>query len=286
LLGIVNNGRILVKFTKPSITDVFTITSSPAWPNVVFATDATGLHSWRWSIQWAEFKKSGTAQTPANLWDAQSVVINCGGSLTVSATAGGNSVSITIKIKAANPSDTEVNAYLATKLGSGGFDKLLKHESGFKNFNTQGEPIKSFDNGYGMCQLTSPSPTLAQMWNWKLNIDGGLALFAQKRDAAIKYLSQNNRTYSDDQVNREAVCRWNGGPYHLWDSRAGNWIRNPNILCDSATGNIGWDMTDSENSGKTEADLHKRDCGYYSKPPTSGAHWKYSGVCYADAILG
>jgi hypothetical protein len=275
-----------MKFTNPNVNDVFTITSSPAWPSVAFVTDADGPHIWTWSIDWGGFQKSGTAEEPANRWDAQSVITNYGGSLTVCAAADGDSVSITIKIKATNPSDTEVKAYLATKPGSSGFDKLLKHESDFKNFNMRGEPIKSFDNGYGMCQLTAPPPTLDQMWNWKLNIDGGLALFATKRAAARQYLSQKNRTYSEDQLNRETVCRWNGGAYHVWDSKAGKWIRNPNILCDSATGNIGWDITDPENRGRAEADLHKRDSGSYSKPRGPGAHWKYSGVCYADAILG
>jgi hypothetical protein len=275
-----------VKFTKPGTGDIFTVTSSPVWPSVLFVTDATGPHTWTWSIEWGALKKSGTAQTPSNTWDAQSAVNNYGGSLTVSARAGSDSVSITVKIRATNPNEAEVNAYLATRLGATGFDKLLKHESRFKNFTVQGEPTKSFDSGYGMCQLTTPVPTFEQMWNWKLNVDGGLALFAVKRAAAIQYLSQNRRTYSDDQLMREAVCRWNGGAYHVWDSAGGKWIRNPNVLCDSAAGNIGWDMTDPENRGKSEAELHKRDSGSYPKPPEPGAHWKYSGVCYADAILG
>ena len=147
-------------------------------------------------------------------------------------------------------------------------------------------PVKSFDNGYGMCQLTTPPPTADQVWNWKLNVNGGLALVSGKRGDAIKYLSQSGRTYTDDQLNHEAVCRWNGGSYHVWDDKSKAWARPSNILCDSATGNIGWNMDDAENKGKTEAELHKRDSGTYSKPPQSGAHWKYSGVCYADAILG
>ena len=275
-----------MKFTKPNANDVFTITSGPAWPSISFETDASGPHSWNWTMQWGTFRQSGVAQTQSNTWDAQTAVTNFGGTLTVRATAGKDSVSITVKIKGTNPAATDVNTYLATKPGSGGFDKLLEHESKFKHFNAQGEPIKSFDNGYGMCQLTSPVPTFDQVWNWKLNVDGGLALFATKRAAAIQYLSQSNRTYTDDQLKYEAVCRWNGGSYHTWDSKSSKWVRNPDMLCDSATGNIGWDMTDSENSGKTEADLHKRDSSSYSSPPGSGAHWKYSGVCYADAILG
>jgi hypothetical protein len=135
-----------------------------------------------------------------------------------------------------------------------------------------------------MCQLTTPAPTFEQVWNWKLNVDGALSLFAQKRLAAIAYLSQGNRSYTNDQLKYETVCRWNGGAYHEWDAKAG-WVRKSNILCDSATGNIGWDMNDSANSGKSEAELRKRDHGSYSKPPASGAHWMYSGVCYADKVL-
>lgn len=275
-----------MKFTKPHANDVFTITSTPAWPSVACSTDATGPHTWRWTVHWGTHKQTGTAQTLGNTWDAQSVITNYGGTLTVHVTAGKQTASVTVKIHGTNPSAAEVKAYLATKAGSDGFDKLLEHESKFKNFNAHSEPIKSFDNGYGMCQLTTPAPTFQQMWNWKSNVDGGLALFATKRASAIQYLSQSNRTYTADQLKYETVCRWNGGAYHVWDSKAGKWVRNPNILCDSATGNMGWDMTDSENKGKTEAELHKRDHASYSQPPAAGSHWKYSGVCYADAILG
>ena len=122
--------------------------------------------------------------------------------------------------------------------------------------------------------------------HWKLNIDGGLALYKQKRNAAITYLSQSNRTYSADQLKYEAVCRWNGGWYHVWDAKAAKWVRPAGIICDTKTGNIGWDMSDAENKGKTEAELRKRDSGSYTSAPTQDAHWRYSGVCYADRMLG
>jgi hypothetical protein len=137
-----------------------------------------------------------------------------------------------------------------------------------------------------MCQLTNPVPGFDQVWNWKLNVQAGLSLFSGKRTAAINYLTQNNRSYTNEQLMYEAVCRWNGGSYHEWDDKAGKWIRHPNILCDSATGNIGWDMDDAANKGKTEVELHKRDSASYSKPPGASAHWQYSGVCYADKVLG
>lgn len=46
-----------------------------------------------------------------------------------------------------------------------------------------------------------------------------------------------------------------------------------------------FDGDDAANAGKTEADLHKRDMGEYSKPPKPGAHWAYFGICYADHLL-
>lgn len=63
------------------------------------------------------------------------------------------------------------------------------------------------------------------------------------------------------------------------------WIRNADILADTATGNIGWDMTKEENIGKTESELHERDKDEYKKPPPKAERlWKYSGVCYADHV--
>jgi hypothetical protein len=75
---------------------------------------------------------------------------------------------------------------------------------------------------------------------------------------------------------------WNGGSYHVWDGHA--WVRPATIVCDPAAGNIGWDMTDPANHGRSIADLHRRDAASYATG--HGAHWQYSGVCYADHVLG
>jgi hypothetical protein len=273
-----------MKITSPLPNAVFTITSGAVWPSIPFQTDATGPHIWTWKIDWKTFTQSGIANSPSSQWDAQTVVTDLGGTLTITVKAGKDTAMISVKIKGTNPSSPEATQFLATQANSAGFDKILQQESHFRNFDTAGEPVKSFDNGYGMCQLTTPTPTFKQIWNWKQNIRAGLALFATKRASAVSYLTQSGRTATDDQIKYEAVCRWNGGSYHTWDAKAG-WVRNPDILCDSATGNIGWNMTDADNQGKTEADLHKRDGSSYSHPPAAGAHWKYSGVCYADKVL-
>lgn len=274
-----------MRITSPAASATFSITAEPEWPSIDLTTDATGPHTWIWTITWKEFSKSGIANTPGNLWDARPMVENRGGLLTVRATVGNATASTTLKITGTNPSSADVSAYLATRAHSAGFDKILEKEARGKNFNAHGEPIRSFDGGYGMCQLTTPHPTFEQCWNWKLNVDAGLNLFAQKRGAALAYLGHGGRSYTEDQLNHEAVSRWNGGAYHEWDANAGEWVRKANVLCDSQTGNIGWDMNDPANDGRSEADLHKRDRGGYSAGPAASSHWKYFGVCYADRML-
>ncbi|MFO1064946.1 MAG: hypothetical protein U0892_13865 [Pirellulales bacterium] len=63
-------------------------------------------------------------------------------------------------------------------------------------------------------------------------------------------------------------------------------IRNPNIVCDTLTSNRGWDMTDDDNKGKTEAELRKRDKDTYNETDKTSRNWGFFGVCYADRILG
>jgi len=274
-----------MNITSPALNAVFQITADPNWPGIVFQTDAPGPHSWQWTISWSTFSTSGVESTPGNEWDAANAIAGLGGQLKVQATADGQSDSVSVRVAGQNPSTQQVITYLASQAGSDGFDKLLQHESQFKHFDAQGHPLQSFDNGYGMCQLTAPVPSFAQIWNWKLNIDAGLALFTAKRVAAIQHLSQQGRSYTPDQLKYEAVCRWNGGSYHIWDAENG-WVRDPNILCDAQTGNIGWDMTDPENQGKDAQQLRQRDSSSYSRGWKLGDRWRYFGVCYADAILG
>jgi len=276
-----------MNITKPSANSIVKVTAAPAWPAVVFETDATGPHSWRWLLTWGTFAASGSTTTPSNTWDATSVIANRGGTLAVTATAGGASATMTIRITGTNPTEADVVAYLQTKPNSGGFDRIVNHETKFRHFGTNEEPKKSFDNGYGMCQLTTPAPTFEQAWNWKLNVDAGLLLFAEKRSAARAFLGQSGRSFTEAQLRFESVCRWNGGSYHRWDAAGNQWIRQPNVLCDTATGNIGWDLTDPENAGKTEAQLRTRDAATYATPSQFPArHWRYFGVCYADRVLG
>ena len=92
-----------MQFVKPKPTDVFTVTSDPAWPSIEFQTDGKGAHVWTWTITWGAFKTSGTATTGDNRWDAQQVVTNWGGTLAVTAQASQEKATISVSIKGTNP---------------------------------------------------------------------------------------------------------------------------------------------------------------------------------------
>ena len=66
------------------------------------------------------------------------------------------------------------------------FRKLTRLESGLKQFLSPGCPLFSQDNhgGVGLCQLTSPAPTDDQVWSWKANLAGGIALWNSKESTA------------------------------------------------------------------------------------------------------
>ncbi len=275
----------MIKFAKPAPNEIFTITADAAWPTIQFATDAAGPHSWTWTVEWKKFKESKVVNTPDNTWDAKKSVADLGGTLTVVATAGSATATIVVKIEGTNPTRAAVVEHIPAGEDRDLLQKIVEHESKTRHFTDTKEPLGSFDGGFGLCQLTNPAPTFPQVWNWKKNIDAGVKLLGTKRSEAKAFLGKEKRTYTDEQLQLETVCRWNGGTYHEWDDAAKQWVRAKHILCDTKTGNIGWDMRDAENKGKTEAELHKRDSASYSKPPTKDAHWKYIGVCYADRVL-
>ncbi len=137
-------------------------------------------------------------------------------------------------------------------------------------------------------EITNPIPTYEQVWNWKKNIDGGSDLYIKKRKNAQNYLGKDGRTYTEEQLQHEKISRWNGGAYHEWNESEQQWQRKSNILCDSQTGNIGWDITNPSNQDRTEEELHDRDHEQYSMGGAGqdDEHpWRYSGVCYADHVI-
>lgn len=299
------------EWIRPGAGDKFYIDESAKFPEIVFEikTDLPPPYEWDWKIEWnahvsglrekvrtgrklKTFTDTGKFSGSEKSWQADLKGCVVGGKLTVSVKAGGDGdedeFKRTVIILGTNPSKDDVLAFLGTIPDTKGFDKLLEQESQFKNFiNADSEPVVAGDSGYGMTQLTTPPPTFTQIWSWKENIRGGAHLFQQKQASAKAYLGQSGRHFTDEQLAMETISRWNGGGYHTWNQQTQSWERNPTMLCDSTTGNIGWDTSNTANQGKSEDELHERDSQKYPlmKSGQDAEHaWKYSGVCYADHV--
>ncbi|MDH4580431.1 hypothetical protein E8F20_00905 [Pseudomonas sp. BN415] len=296
-------------WVSPPDKEVFKITSEPALPEIIFEFKANidGNYEWSWVIEW-EAKTSGLRERARNgktlqtfseygsfvgkgkKWVADFGGKILGGKLTVTVLVDGKKLERSVTIRGHNPNKEEIATYVYGLDGVRGFDKLLEQETGSKHFiNLDGEPIVAFDKGYGITQMTNPAPTYEQAWNWKENIAAGSFLYKEKVRLAEKYLGQSGRDYSDEQLQREAVSRWNGGSYHEWDPNSETWLRRKNLLCDSQTGNIGWLADKEENKDKTESELRERDKETYklgTKGQSADHPWFYTGVCYADHVLG
>jgi len=91
-----------------------------------------------------------------------------------------------------------VRDYVSTKLDEPKatfFDLTILYESVFKQFRSSGYvqmntmSLPSID--FGICQIRRlgkfPVPTLAEIWNWKENVNSGVIIFEEKYEAARTY---------------------------------------------------------------------------------------------------
>lgn len=94
-----------------------------------------------------------------------------------------------MKVIGTNPTLASLSAAAAGATVS--FRKLMRYESTLRQFRGPSCPLWSADNmgGVGLCQLTS-STNDDQIWSWKENIRGGLAVYAEKQRVARGYLSR------------------------------------------------------------------------------------------------
>lgn len=291
----------------PAQNEIFYIDEDANFPEIKFELniEPTIECIWKWNIRWAastsglreskkrgrtikQWSENGRPMHGANSWIADLNGHCIGGTLTVSVDANGKNFRRSIQILGTNPTEEKIKSYISKFEEVPGFDRIVLRESQFKQFiNADREPVVAFDGGYGLTQLTNPMPKYNEAWDWKANIRTGVELYRLKRKEAKNYLAggkNGNRNFTEEQLELETWCRWNSGRYHEWDEANKKWIRNPNILNDNETANIGWDMTRQENKGKTEKQLHDRDKDEYSKPRTEKNSWRYSGIVYADHI--
>jgi hypothetical protein len=114
-----------------------------------------------------------------------------GGELTVSVTVRVGNVLVNarsekLQVVGTNPSTAALMNMVIT---NDAFKKLMRLESGLRQFRTPSCPLFSGDNlgGVGICQITSPPPTDDQVWSWKENLKAGLLFYKAKEVVARAY---------------------------------------------------------------------------------------------------
>ncbi|ALU90898.1 hypothetical protein Hrubri_3741 [Herbaspirillum rubrisubalbicans M1] len=291
---------------KPTTGEKFYIDEDALFPDVEFefTTDVPGPYVWTWEMIWSaqvsslsekergrtvkNLRRAGKFTQDGRHWNARSIGAVIGGTLRIVVQVGQQEFIRTVKVLAKQPGADRIKAHIRER-NEPLMEKLIHQESRFKHvINNDLEPIVAGDRGFGVVQLTNPMPSYSQIWSWKENVDAGIALLRQKRAAAKRDFEQQKPvSYTAEMLDTETITRWNGGKYHEWDEGKKKWVRQKSILCDSKTGNVGWNMTLESNAGKTESELHDRDKGTYRKMKEGQNEehaWQYSGVCYADHI--
>jgi hypothetical protein len=139
-------------------------------------------------------------------------------------------------------------------------------------YGTWGNP--SSDGGFGLMQLTDPAPSYLQIWNWKINIDGGVNLIKDKIRIS-KYLLKNlsgGQLPGVDSIGKSILRmetyyqygRHKPGikTYWLWDDRDG-WVFSTQDQL----------YSDEVREVEDTVDAAQYDATQYSLIPG----WKYSG---------
>jgi hypothetical protein len=143
--------------------------------------------------------------------------------------AGANRFAGESSVRGINPAKGDVKARLA----SIELQVTAYRESRFRQFDGSELPLFGPPNGFGVMQLDNPPATARQIWDWKGNVDAGMALFATKANDARTYPARVRQQYPDAtdftaaQLRLETYQRYNGGAYWKWDDVNKVWIRNP-----------------------------------------------------------
>jgi hypothetical protein len=290
---------------KPATGEKFYINEKAEFPDIEFEfkTEKEGPYIWEWIITWnaamrvrekykrgkvlQTFTEKGTVTNNNKKWIADLNGKTIGGILVVKVKIKEEVIKRTIVVLGKQPSkaaianniNEAVESYTAKSEISSDelvstMKRIVTHESGDRNFIVDdGEPIVSFDKGYGLTQITNPSPTFEQIWCWKENIKEGIKRFRGHLINAKKmFLKYPKTTYTLEMLQTEAISRWNGGVYYVLEGNS--WVRNPKIICIDDQGNTSYKLTEQEfKDGKTKEQLRQ-----------GGKSFSYTGVCYADNL--
>ena len=288
------------EWVTPESCQIFYIDEDAKFPEIIFEikTDEAGPYVWEWSISWTAeacpqaegkkrfkakhstaFSKKGSFKSDKNKWQCNIEAV-IGGDLVVKVSAGETNFVRKVTILGKNPSKENILIEVdsgKTKEDNELVKKIFMQESRYRQFYSDNQPLTSFDNGYGLGQLTNPAPTYEQIWSWKAHIAEILKnRLPNHRKRAKKYLDEHG-DYTSEMLDMETLACYNGwsGGQHYWNwaSTTKKWEVNTDVICDPNQSNKGWISSQKDNNKSLEE--LKND---------SKAKPVYTGRCYAEHI--
>jgi hypothetical protein len=171
------------------------ITSTPSLPLVASLVPGhggslTGNVTWGMQIQYLaqdgyvySYQTSAT-QAANSTWDIGSAFNGnfAGGSAVVTATYQGLPLSLSFTILGQNPSVAVLKSAIGTSPWY--LQQLAKYESGYRQFDTNGNPVYGYPHGFGV-MMDDFKHSVYDMWTWTTNISDGQANDASNATPAI-----------------------------------------------------------------------------------------------------
>lgn len=207
------------------------ITGEPAMPGLFAGLTESGVPipqvGWQCEISYTRTNRWDFDTYPATNWyvcsadEEWDIVASMGddirgGRMELRTQLGTAVLTNVFHIRGENPSDAEVEDLLADApwyaLPIVQQECGYTPERGYRQFNTTGTlgtniqgvatndykccPNRSSDtNGWGLMQLTNPRPTAQQLWDWRANVQGGLAVLTNKQAMSSDYFAAVQRMY-------------------------------------------------------------------------------------------
>jgi hypothetical protein len=286
---------------SPNSCQIFYIEEDSKFPEITYEikTSETGPFDWSWKIEWIAmgcshaankpryknksqkiFSKSGAFKSNDTKWKANLGEV-LGGILTVKVKTSTTTFLRQTIILGKNPSKEQINKEIDSSNANDvkeTLKKIIQQESAYKHFYSDNMPMTSFDNGFGLGQLTNPPPTYEQVWSWKAHIRELLEKrLPAHRKRAQNYLDKHGQ-YTSEQLELETLAAYNGlakgQHYWNWSESQKKWVENNDVICDPNQSNKGWLVSTPEEKKMTVKDLQEDK----DKKPF------YTGRCYAEHI--
>jgi hypothetical protein len=250
-----------VQITAPQAGTVFKIDNTPSMPVINATADPASDLDFQWKLTITDNRAglscqlSCSATTTSGSWTPDFNTCTgpsriLGGNATLQLTACSSQDTKSFLIHGDNPSKAAIQAAIG---GDDTAKRIACWESGQQQFRNE-VPFVGATNDVGIFQIVT-GRTCADLWNWSANVTHGLSILAQKRAGAANHqnferqfntaiqqcqntsfvpppLSSTLDEGGVNQVEREAIRRYNAGREHSWQvtdltTCAGSWVIAP-----------------------------------------------------------